>query len=142
MRPGIMDNQQVPDINLRQHAVNRKFVIILTKGACDIVFVVAHAIVLTHDCDMVVSAVHRRTHQIHGTGIASYILLMGMLFMDGTRNQTSVRSHHEASQFCINCHVAHTCRDKHFLINFAHPLTNRTNIIGLLVRTVGNADSA
>ena len=82
----IMDNNQVSDINLRQFPVNGKFIIILAKRTCHIIYVIAWGIFFTGHCDMMIRTLHGRTHQIAGTGIQTDIFFVNMFFMNRSCN--------------------------------------------------------
>ncbi len=91
---------------------------------------------------MVVSPIHGRTHQIHGTGVHTQILLINMLLMNDPGYQMTIGSHHETPQFRVNRHISHTRRNQYFLIYFPDILADHPDIIGSLLRPVGNADTA
>ena len=103
---------------------------------------VAGGVLLAHHGDMVVSAVHGRAHQVHRAGVHADILLVGVLFMDRLRHQAAVGAHHEAAKLRVNRHIAHACRNQHLLVNPAHALSDDPDVVGLLIRTVGNSDAA
>ena len=142
MCPGVMNDKIVANLNLWQHSVHCKFVIIFAERACDIILMVTGRRLLAKHCDVMIGTVHRRSHQIDSAGINTNILLMGMFLMNGRCYQAAVRSHHITSQFCINRYISHTCRYKHLFINLANAFANHANIVRLLFRIVGNSDSA
>ena len=137
-----MNHQQITLINLRKLPVNGKFIVIFTQGACHIISVVAGLVFFSHDRNVMVCPIHSRTHQIHRAGIHANILLIGMLFMDCLCHQTAIRSQHKSAQLRIDRHISHAGRNKHFLIDLPHTLTDDADVIGLLIRAVGNSDSA
>ena len=89
-----------------------------------------------------ISTIHSRTHQVHGTGIHTDILLVGMLFMNDLSYQMTIRSHHITSQFGIDCYISHSCRYQHFFVNLADTFTDRFDVVRLLIRTIRNTDTA
>ena len=62
--------------------------------------------------------------------------------MDRLSYQTAVRSHHETPHFSINIHISHTRRNQDIIVNFLHAGTDDTDIIGCLLRPVGNSHTA
>ena len=56
--------------------------------------------------------------------------------MNCLRYQTAIRSHHKTSHLCIDCHISHSCRNQNFLIYLADALTDLTDIIRCLIRSV------
>ena len=88
-----------------------------------------------------ISTVHGRTHQVHGTGVTADVFLMGMLLMDGLCHQAAIGSHHKTSKLRINSHISHSGRNQNLLINPADALANHPDIIFLLIRAVGNPDT-
>ena len=95
-----------------------------TERAGHIIGVIAGRVLLSHDSDMVISAVHGRAHQVYCAGVYADILFIGMLFMNGLCHQTAVGAHHKAAELRINRHVAHAGRHKHFFINLAHAFSD------------------
>ena len=65
-----------------------------------------------------------------------------MLLMDCLGNKTSIRSEHESSHLGIDGNIAHSCRNKHFIVCFMNALTDHTDIVRLLIRCVRNSDTA
>ena len=129
----IMNYQHITHINLRKHTVDCKFIIVFTQRSCYIIFVIARCIFFTHYSNVMISSVHSRTHQVNCTCIYTNIFFVCMLFMNCRCNQAPVRSHHKTSHLCIDCHIAHTGRYQYFFIYAAHTITNRTDIIWLLI---------
>ena len=138
----VVDDQVVPLLHLGQHPVDGEFVIVLTEGTHYVILVIAGSLLLPHDRNMMIGAIHSRTHKIYRTGIHTDIFLMGMLLMNRLCHQTSVRPQHKPPQLRIDSHISHACRSQHFLIDPSHPFTDCHNIIGLLIRTIGNPDSS
>ena len=103
---------------------------------------VAGLVLFAHHGDMVVGPVHGRTHQVAGTGIHADVLLIDVLFVDGPGDQMSVRTGHEAAQLGIQGHVTHPGGHQHLLIGPADSLADDGDIIGRLLRTVGDPHAA
>ena len=137
-----MDHKIVSFLNLWQHPVNGKLIVILAQGSRDIVFMVAGSVLLSKHCNMVIRAIHCRAHQIDCTRVYSDIIFVRVLFMNCFCHKASVRSHHVTSKLCVNLYITHSCRDKHFLVYLSNPLTNRIDIIRLLIRSVWDTDSS
>ena len=142
MCPCIMNHKNISHINLRKHTVNCKFVIILTKGTCHIIFVITRHIFFSHDCNMVICTIHSRTHQIYCACIYPNIFLMGVFLMNCFCYKAAIRSQHKSSKFCIKSYISHACRHKNLIINFPHTVSNRTDIIRLLIWCIRNSDTA
>ena len=138
----IVDKEQVALIDLRKHAVDCKLIVVLAEGTCHIVLVVAGLVLFSHNRDMVVSAIHSRTHQVYRAGVNTDVLLVSVLLMDRSCHESAVRSQHEAAKLCEDRHVAHSCRNKNFLVNLSYALTDNLDIIRLLIRSVRDTDSA
>ena len=141
MCTGIVDGNIVTDIDLRQHPVDGEFVVVLAQGTGHIVLVVAGLVFLAQYSDVMVSAVHGRTHQVHGTGIHTDVFLMSMLLMDDLGHQMSVRCHHITTKLCVDCHITHACRYQNFLIYLTHAFADDSDVVGFLIRTVRNTDT-
>ena len=134
----IMDHQYISHINLRKHTIDCKFIIVLTQRSCHIIFVIARRIFFAHYCNVMVSSVHCRTHKVNRTCIYTNVFFMCMFLVDCSCNQASIRSHHETSHLCIDCDISHTCRYQYFFVYTADTITDRTNIIRLLIWFVRN----
>ena len=103
---------------------------------------IAGGILLAQHRNMMVRAVHGRTHQIGGTGIHTDVFFIGVLFVDGFRHQTAIGTQQEPAQLGENGHIAHPRRDQNFLISLPDAFTDDGNIIFRLFGTVGDADAA
>ena len=136
-----MDHQIISHVNLRKITVNGKFIIVLTKRSCNVIQMIARLILLAKNGNMMISTVHSRTHQVYCTGIHADIFLVGMFLMDCLGYQAAIRSHHETSQLSVDCHISHSFRNKNFLVNLAHTLSDHTDIIRCLFRTIRNTDT-
>ena len=62
--------------------------------------------------------------------------------MNGPGHQTAVRCQHKTAKLGIDCHIAHTSWNKNLLIYLADTLTDRHNIVRLLLRAIWDSDSA
>ena len=106
----VMDIEIIPHLHLWQHTINGKLVVVLAKRTCHIILVVTWCIFLAQNCDVVICAIHCRTHQIDRTGIHADVLLIGMLLMNCLCYQRSIRSHHETSHLCVDGDICKTSR--------------------------------
>ena len=136
-----MDSDIISDVDLRQHPVDGKFIIVLAQGTCHIVLMVAGLILLAQHGNMMVRSIHGGTHQVHGTGIHTDVFLVGMLLMNHLGHQMSVRRHHVSAKLCVNCHIAHTGRYQNLFVYLTHAFADGTDIVRLLIRTVRNTDT-
>ena len=137
-----MDEEQVALIDLRKHAVDCKLIVVFAEGTCHIVLVVAGLVLFSHNRDMMVSAVHSRTHQVYRACVHTDILFVSVLLMDRSCDKRTVRSQHETSKLSEDRNIAHSCRNENFLVNFSYALTDNLDIVRLLVRSVRDSDSA
>ena len=137
-----MDDQQITDVNARQHPVDGKLVIVLTQTANDIVLVVAGRVLLAHDRNVVIRPVHGRTHQVTCAGIRADVLLIYVLCVDRARHEMTVRREHKSAEFAVQRHIAHAGRYKDLLICPAHAFTDDGDVIGRLIRPVRDTDAA
>ena len=103
---------------------------------------ITRLVLLAHHSDVVVSAVHCRTHQVYRAGIHTDILFVSVLLMDRSCDKRTVRSQHETSKLSEERNIAHSCRNENFLVNFSYALTDNLDIVRLLVRSVRDSDSA
>ncbi len=142
MRARIVDHQIIPFLDLREHPVNGKFVIILAKRSRHVIHVVAGRILLAKHRDMMVCAVHGGTHQIHRAGIHTDILLVGVFLVNRLCHECTVRACHKAPHLRINRRVPHTRGHKHLIKNLVHAFADHPDIIGFLIGLVSNAHAA
>ena len=142
MGTGIVDDQHIAHIDLGQHTVNGKLIIVLAQTADHIVFMVAGGVLFAQHGDVVVGTVHGRAHQVGSAGIQADILFINVLFVDGCGNQAAIRSQHKAPHLGKDGNVAHTGGHQDLLKLFADTLANGQDIIGALLRLVGNANAA
>ena len=142
MCAGIVNCDIVTDVNLRQHPVNGKFVVVLTQRTGHVILMIAGFVLLAQYGDVMVRTIHGRTHQVHSAGIHTDVFLVCMLFMNCFCNKAAVRCKHETSEFRINCNISHAIWCQHFIINLVNAFTDNSNIIFFLIRLVCNADTA
>ena len=142
MRAGVVNIKQIAAFDFGQHAVDRKFVVVFAKRAGHIIFVVARCVFFTHNGNVMIRAVHRRTHQVDRAGVHADIFLVGMFFVYGSCDKRTVRTHHKPAELGVNGNIAHACRHENFVIDRFHAFADFENIVRFLVRLIGNADTA
>jgi len=136
-----MDYKVIASFNLRKHSVDGKFIIVLAERTCYIIFMITWCILFSKNCDVMVSSIHSRTHQVYCTRIYTDVIFICLLLVNCLCNQCSVRSHHITAKLCKDCNISHTCRNKYFFVYLAYTFTDCINIIWLLIRSVRNSDS-
>ncbi len=137
-----MKHEIVTDLNSWKLSIYSEFIIILTQAPCDIIGILTRFILLAKHSDMVIRSIHRRAHKIHCTCIQANIFLISVLFVDRLRNQVPIRSKHISSKLCIDRDISHTCWNKDLLKCLPYTLTDRHNIIGLLIQSVWHSHAA
>ena len=138
----IMDVKDIPDVDLGQHPVNGKLVVILAQPAHHVVLVVAGLVLLAQHSDVVVSAVHGGAHQVCGASVQTNVLLINVLFVDDGGHQCTVGAGGKAAHLAEDGHIAHTGRHKDLLKLFAHALADGHDVVLGLLRAVRDADAA
>ena len=139
---GVVDVDQVTDVDLGQHPVNGELVVVLAQAADHIVLVVAGGVLLAQHGDVVVSAVHGGAHQVGSAGIQTDVLLVDVLFVDGSCHQRTVGAGGKAAHLGEDGHIAHPCGHKDLLKLPAHALTDGHDVVLGLVGAVGDAHAA
>ena len=91
---GIVNNQNIADVNFRQHSVNCKLIIILAKSAGYVIFMVAGSVFLAQHRYVMIRTIHCRSHKIAGTGVNADILLVDVLLMNALCYKMTVRRKH------------------------------------------------
>ena len=142
MSAGVVDINYIADLNFRQHSVDSELVVVFAQTAGDVINVVQNGIFLTQHRDMVVGAIHGRTHQVCGAGIQAHVLPVDVLLMQHGGNQMTVGSQHEAAQLCEDGHIVHACRGQNLLIALADTLTDDADVAAGLLGAVVHADAA
>ena len=87
---GVVDIHDVADVDLGQHPVDGKLVVVLAQTAHHIIHVIAGLVFLAQHSDVMVCAIHGRTHQVGSAGVQTDVLLIDMLFVDGRCHQSTV----------------------------------------------------
>lgn len=139
MRARVVDIEQVAHVNFRQTAVDSKLIVVLAQAAYHIVHMVAGRIFFAQHRDVVIRAIHRRTHQIAGARIHADIFLISMFFMAGGRHQRAVRTKYKAPQLSEDRHVAHSRGHKHLFKRLSHAFPDGRNVVGRFIRPIRNA---
>ena len=142
MGAGVVDHQQITGLNLRQHPVHSKFVVVFAQGAGDVILVVAGGILFSHHRDMMVGPVHGGTHQIGCAGVDPHVLFISVFEVSGLCHQTAVGSQHKSAQLGKDGHITHAGRDQDLLVFPAHTLTDGGDVVFSLLRTVGDTYAA
>ena len=139
---GVMDDQQVADLNFRQHPVNGELVVVFAQGAGDVVHVVTGGVLLAHDGDVVVGPVHGGPHQVGSAGVHPDVVLVGLLLVEHPGDQMAVGGQHEAAQLGAQGDIPHAGGHQNLLVGPADPLTDDGDVVGGLIRAVGDAHAA
>ena len=139
---GIVDVEHVPDVDLGQHPVDGKLVVVLAQAAHHVVHVVAGGVLLAQHGDVVVSAVHSRAHQVGRAGVQTDVLLVDVLFVDGSCHQCAVGAGGEAAHLGKDGHIAHAGGHEDLLKLLAHALADGQDVVLGLLRAVGDAHAA
>ena len=139
---GVVDINDVANVDLGQHPVNGKLVVVLAQTAHHIVHMVARLIFLAQHGDVVVSAVHGRAHQVGCAGIQTDVFLIDVLFVDGSCHQCAVGAGGKAAHLSKDGHIAHACGHQNFLKLLAHTLADGHDIVLGLLRAVRDAHTA
>ena len=142
MCAGVVDEEVVALLELRKRTVDGELVVVLAERAGHVIGVVTWRVLLPEDGDVVVSAVHRRAHEVDRTGIDTGILLIGMLEVNDLRDQCAVWCQHEAAHLGEDADVAEAVRHEHFIKYAMNALADRLDVVRLLVRLVWHADTA
>ena len=142
MRAGVVNIKQIAAFDFGQHTVDCEFIIVFAKRAGHVIFVVTRRVFFAHNGNMMIGAVHRRTHQIDRAGVHADIFLVGMFFVNGSCDKRTVRPHHKPAELGVNGNIAHACRYENFVINSFHAFADFENIVRLLVGLIGNTDTA
>ena len=140
--PGVVDDQQVPSLELRQHPVDGELVAVLAQGPGDVHPLRTGGVLLPGHGDVVVGAVDRRPHQVSGAGVHARVLLINMLEVEDLGHQTAVGGRHKPPQLAAQLHVPHAGGNQDLLELPAHALADEGDVVGLLLRAVGHADAA
>ena len=142
MRTGVVDIDIVADVDARQVAVDRKLVVVLTQAAGHIIGAVMQRVLLAENGDMVVSAVHRRAHEVGRAGVQTGILLVGVLVVDALGNECAVGAEDEAAHLGVDGNIAHARRNEDLVERAVNALADCHDVVRLLPRLVGDAYAA
>ena len=103
---------------------------------------IARLILFAQHCDVVVSTIHSRSHEVSCACVASDIFLIDMLFMYSLCNEHSVRCEHKSAHFCIDSNIAHACRNENALELLSYALTDCEDVVLCVFRSVADANTA
>ena len=138
----IVNGKNVANLDFWQITLDSKFVVVFAKRASYVVHMVAWLIFLAQHGNVMISAVHSRTHKIVHTCIAANVFAECMFQVTNCRYQISVRTGNETSRFQIQFHRRKTIRNKNVFIFLANTLADFENVEFLLLRTIRNAKTA
>ena len=99
---------------------------------------VTRCIFFTQYSDMMISAIHSGTHQVGSASIQTDVFFIDMFFMDGFRNQCTIRCQHISAHFCEDSHIVHAGRHQHFFVYFTYTFANCHDITAFFIRMVRN----
>ena len=137
-----MDDDEVADVDFRQHAVDGEFVIVLAERARDVVFVVAGRRFLAGDRDVVVGAVHRGAHEVRHAGVEADVVLVGLFLVDGRRDEPAGGAGDGAAALGEDRDVAEAGGNHELIVELVDALADLHEVERLLLGTVGNAEAA
>mgnify|MGYP002168474449 CR=1 FL=1 len=139
---GIMDIDDIANVDLGQHTVDGKLVVVLAQTAHHIIHVVAGLVLLAQHSDVMVSAIHGGTHQVGSAGVQTDVLLIDVLFVDGRCHQSTVRAGGKAAHLGKDGHITHAGRHQDLLKLLAHTLADGHDVVLGLLRAVRDAHAA
>ena len=139
---GIVDVKDIPDVDLGQHPVNGKLVVILAQTAHHVVLVVAGGVLFAQHGDVVVSAVHGGSHQVCGAGVQTDVLLIDVLFVDDGGHQRAVGAGSKAAHLAEDGYIPHAGGHKDLFKLFAHALADGHDVVLGLLRAVRDTHAA
>ena len=142
MRACVVDDEQVAHVDAGQRPVDGELVVVLAQAAGHVIDVVAGRVLLAHDGDVMVRAVHGRAHEVRGAGVHADVFLIDVLVVQAAGDEHAVRGEHEAAQLRIDGHVAHARGDERLLIRAAHALADGRDVGRRLAGPVGDAHAA
>ena len=103
---------------------------------------VAGSIFLAHNGNMMIGAIDCGTHQVSSAGITADVFFINMLLVNSGSYQRAVRCQHITAKLGEQLNIAHACRYKHLFKHLAHAFADCQYIVILLLRLIGNADTA
>lgn len=142
MRTGVVNVEDIAPVDLRKHPVDGEFIVVLAERAGNIVFVIARSRFLAHHGDVMIGAVHRRTHQVRRAGIDADVILVCVFFMNRGRDQCAVRAEHKASHLSVNGNIVHAGRNENLIIDTTYTVGDFINIVRRILRTIRDSDAA
>ena len=142
MCPGVVDGKIIPHVDLGQHPVNGKLVVVLAQTAGYVILVVAGCILLAQHGNVVVCPVDGRPHQICSAGIHADVFLVNVLFVYCLGDQIAVGAKHESAQFGKDGYIPQPCGYHDLLECLADALADGENVVGFLFRPIGDAHAA
>ena len=142
MRAGVVNEEVVSDVDLRQKPVHRELVVIFAQRARHIVHVVPERILLAEHRNMVIGAVHGRPHQVRSTRVYADIFLVDMLLMDRLGDQRTVRRQHETPHLAVDRDVIHPVCLKDRVIDLPDTFSDHSDVIWHIIRRVSHAYAA
>ncbi len=92
--------------------------------------------------DVVIRAVHRRTHEIRCAGVQTDIFLVDMLFVNRCSNKRAERCEHISAELGVDFNVVHTRWYEDFLIFLSNAVTDDCDIVLRFLGLVVNSYAA
>ena len=89
-----------------------------------------------------VGTIDSGTHQVSSAGITADIFLIDMLLVNSGSYQSAIRCQHVTAKLGEQLNITHACRNKHLFKHLAHAFADCQYIVILLLRLVGNTDTA
>ena len=139
---GIVDDQNIPHVDLGQAALNGELVVVLAQAAGDVVHMVQDGVLLAQHGDVVVGAVHGRAHQVGGAGIQADVLPVDVLLVEHGGHQVAVGRQHEPAQLGKDGHIPQPRRGHDLLVAHPHPVADGLDVAPGLLGAVVHADAA
>ena len=142
VRTGIVNHQEIPDVNCRKIAVDGELVVVFAERTGYVINNSLAVFVLAHDRYVVISAVHSGAHKVAGAGVYAYVMLIGFLSVNRLGNEMSIRRKHISSKLGEDSYIVHAGGNKDSFVLSADALSDYHDVVRFLPRTVGNSHAA
>ena len=93
----VVEDEEVAALDFGQGPRDGELVVVLAERARHVVDVVAGAVLLAEDGDVVVGAVERRPHEVGHAGVHAHVVAVGVLEVQDARDEAPVRPCNDAA---------------------------------------------
>ena len=142
VRPRIVDDEDIADVDLRQSAVNGKFVVVLAERSRHIIDMIGGFVLLAEDSDVMIGTIDRGAHEVRHAGVEPDVLLVRVLFVEHGGDEPARIARDAACALRTDTDVAEPGGAHDLIVELFDARADGVVVYAVLLGTVRDAEAA